>query len=131
MGFVAAALGIISAGAGIRGAGDQKDADKAQVELAYQDNREKIRRRKFMQEQTQGAAKAFSEASGVLHSGGSTAQGVLDTMAGEFKSELNWMIKFGEEARRIGHKRASIAHQANVFGSISGGIQTGMSVYGS
>lgn len=130
MGWLAAAIGIGSALFGISGAGQQKDVDKDQVELAYQDNLEKIRRRKFTQEQTKGAAKAFSEASGVLHTGGSTAQGVLDTMAREFTSEIDWMAKFAAEARRLGMKTASVRHRTNVMGSITGGIQTGASIYG-
>jgi len=129
MEYVAIALGIGKALDGLFGAKKQKEVDKEQVELAWRDNMEKVRRRKFEQEQTQGAAKALSETAGVLHSGGSTAQGVLDTMAREFKSELDWMTKFATEARRIGHKRASVAHQTNVLGSITGGIQTGASLY--
>ena len=130
MGWLAAAIGLVSVGFGISGAGQQKDVDEQQAELAYKDNLEKIRRRKFEQRQTQGAAKAFSEASGVLHSGGSSAQGVLDTMARVFTSELDWMKKFASEARRLGHKTASVRHQTNIMGSISGGIQTGASIYG-
>lgn len=129
MEYAAIALGFMKGFGGIWGANKQKDVDKAQVELAYKDNLEKIRRREFTQEQTKGAAKAFSEASGVLHSGGSTAQGVLDTMAGEFKKEIDWMTKFATEARRIGHKTASVRHQANVLGAITGGAQTGASLY--
>ena len=131
MGWVAAAIGIFSAGAGIFGASKQKKVDKAQTELQYQDNLEKSRRRKFTQEATFGAGTAFSQASGVLHTGGSSAQGYLDTMAREFKLELDWMRKFAEEARKLGHKGASAAHTTNVLRSISGGIQTGASVYGS
>ena len=130
MGWVAAAIGITSALGGIFGAKRQKDVDKESAELAYKDNLEKIRRRKFEQRQTQGAAKAYSEAAGVLHTGGSTAQGVLDTMAREFTSEIDWMEKFATEARRLGHKGASVAHQTNIARSISGGIQTGASIYG-
>lgn len=129
MEYAAIALGLAQAWGGIWGAGKQKDVDKAQVELAYQDNLEKIRRRKFQQEQVQGAAKAFSETAGVLHSGGSTAQGVLDTMAGEFKKEIDWMVKFGTEARRIGHKAASIRGKTGTFQAITGGVQTGASLY--
>ena len=130
MGWLAAAIGLVGAGFGILGAKQQKDVDKDQVELSYQDNLEKIRRRKFQQEQTKGTAKAATEAAGVLHSGGSTAQGVLDTMAREFKSEISWMDKFANEARRIGHKTASVRHRTNILGSITGGVQTGASIYG-
>lgn len=129
MEYVAIALGIGKALGGLFGAGKQKEVDKRQVELAYQDNLEKIRRRDFEMEQTKGAAKAATEHAGVLHSGGSTAQGVLDTMAREFKSELDWMRKFASEARAVGHKRASVAAQRNMFGAVTGGIETGMSLY--
>lgn len=129
MGWVAAALGIGQAVAGIFGAKKQKKVDQAQTELQYQDNLEKIRRRRFQQEQVHGAATAGTEASGVLHSSGSSAQGYLDTMAREFRLELDWMRKFAEEARKIGYKGASAAHTANVLRSISSGFQTGAAVY--
>lgn len=130
MGWIAAAIGIGRALGGIFGANQQKDVDDQQIELAFQDNLEKIRRRKFQQQQTQGAAKAFSEASGVLHTGGSTAQGVLDTMSGQFQMELDWMKKFASESRRIGHKTAKVRAQTARIGGISAGIQTGASIYG-
>ncbi len=130
MGWVSAAIGIFSAGAGIFGAGKQKEVDKDRAELSYQDNLEKIRRRAFTQRQTLGTGKAFTEASGVLHSAGSSAQGFLDTMAREFKSELDWMRRFSEEARKLGYEGARAAYKANVMGSIAGGIQTGVSTYG-
>ena len=129
MEYVAVALGIGQAIGGLWGAGKQKEADKAQVQLAYEDNLEKIRRRSFEIEQTKGAAKAATENAGVLHSGGSTAQGVLDTMAREFKIELSWMKKFATEARRIGLETARVRAKTNMFGAITGGAQTGMSLY--
>ena len=129
MGWVAAAIGIFSAGAGIFGAKKQKKVDKAQAELQYQDNLEKIRRRKFGQEATFGMGTAFSQASGVLHTRGSSAQGYLDTMAREFRLELDWMRKFADEARRLGYKGASAAYTTNVLQSITSGIQTGASIY--
>lgn len=130
MGWISAAIGIFSAGVGIFGAKSQKEVDKEQVELAYEDNLEKIRRRKFTQEQIKGQAKAATEAAGVLHSGGSTAQGVLDTMAREFRSEIDWMVKFGQRARDIGFKSARVRAKANMFGAVASGIQTGAAVYG-
>lgn len=129
MEWIAIALGLGQAIGGIWGAGKQKDVDKQQSELAYLDNLEKIRRRKFQQEQTQGTAKAFSEVAGVLHTGGSTAQGVLDTMASEFKKELDWMQKFANEARRLGIKTADVRAQTNIFRAITSGLQTGASLY--
>jgi len=129
MEFVAIALGLAQAIGGIWGAGKQKKADKQSAELAYLDNLEKIRRREFEQEQTKGAAKALSETAGVLHAGGSTAQGVLDTMAREFKKELDWMEKFAKEARRIGIKVADVQAQTSTYKSVTGGIQTGISLY--
>ena len=129
MEYVALALGIGQALGGLWGSSNQKEVDKKQVALAYQDNLEKIRRRKFQQEATEGAAKAFSENAGVLHSGGSTAQGVLDTMAREFKSEINWMVKFGQQAREIGFESARVRAKTSMFASITGGAQTGMSLY--
>lgn len=129
MEFVAGALGLTQAFLGYQGAGRQKGVDRAQTELSFLDNLEKIRRRKFEQEQVQGTALAFSEASGVRHTGGSTAQGFLDTMAGEFKKEIDWMQKFAKEARKLGHERASVAYQTNVTRALTGGIQTGASIY--
>ena len=84
MEWVAAAAGIGKALFGFMGAGKQKDVDKRQTELSYLDNLEKIRRREFEIKQTEGTAKALSETAGVLHTGGSTAQMFLDTMATEF-----------------------------------------------
>lgn len=130
MGWIAAAIGIGSAIGGIFGSNQQKDVDDQQVELAFRDNMEKIRRRKFEQAQTQGAAKAYSENAGVTHHGGSTAQVVLDSMANEFRREIGWMTKFASEARKLGHKSAKVRAQAGRFGSIMGGIQTGASIYG-
>jgi len=129
MEFVAIALGLAQAIGGIWGAGRQKKADKQSTELAYLDNLEKIRRREFEQEQTKGAAKAFSETAGVLHVGGSTAQGVLDTMASEFKKELDWMERFAKEARRIGIKVADVQAQTSTYRSVTGGVQTAASLY--
>ncbi len=129
MEYVAIALGIGKALGGLFGASKQKEVDKRQVELAYQDNLEKIRRRDFEMEQTKGQAKAATEAAGVLHSGGSTAQGVLTTMAREFKSELDWMKKFATEARAVGLETARVRAKTSMFGAITGGAQTGMSLY--
>lgn len=131
MGWVAAAIGIGQAVGGIFGALKQKSVTKSQTELQFRDNLEKIRRRKFTQEQTLGTGTAFSEASGILHSGGSSAQGFLDTMAREFRLELDWMRRFADEARRLGHRGASAAFTTNILGSISSGISTGISAYGS
>jgi hypothetical protein len=103
--------------------------DKAQVQLAYEDNLEKIRRRRFEQRQVEGAAKAFSETAGVTHHGGSTAQGVLDTMAREFKFEIDWMREFGERAREVGLEAARVRAKTSMFGAVTGGITTGMSLY--
>lgn len=129
MGWVAAAIGIGQAALGIFGAKKQKAVDVGQVELQYRDNLEKIRRRKFQQEQVKGAAKAGTEATGVLHAAGSSAQGYLDTMAREFSLELDWMRRFADEARRLGYKGASAAHTTNVLRSLAAGIQTGSAVY--
>ncbi len=129
MEYVAAALGIAKAIGGLWGAGKQKEVDKAQVQLAYEDNLEKIRRRRFEQRQVEGAAKAFSETAGVLHTGGSTAQGVLDTMAREFKFEIDWMREFGERARETGLEAARVRAKTSMFRAITGGAQTGMSLY--
>jgi hypothetical protein len=129
MEYVAAALGIAKAVGGLWGAGKQKEVDKAQVQLAYEDNLEKIRRRRFEQRQVEGAAKAFSETAGVTHHGGSTAQGVLDTMAREFKFEIDWMREFGERAREVGLEAARVRAKTSMFGAVTGGITTGMSLY--
>jgi len=130
MGYISAAIGIGKALFGIGGARNQEKADKQQVQLAYEDNLEKIRRREFAQEQTLGTAVAFGENSGVLRTGGSTAQATLDVMAGEFKKELDWMKQYAKRAKGLGVKSARVNRQANIMGAISGGAQTGLNVYG-
>lgn len=130
MGWVAAAIGIGKFVSGIFGSNAQRKVDKRQTQLQYEDNLEKIRRREFDQAQTQGQANLLTEASGVRHTGGSTAQGFLNVMAGEFKKELDWMSQYAERSRSLGMKRANVAHTTGVVNSIFGGIQTGSSVYG-
>lgn len=120
----AAIMGGFKTAAGIFGAFSQRGLDEEQTQLEYEDNLEKIRRRKFTQEQTLGQTKAFSEVAGVLHTGGSTAQGVIDTMSSEFRKELAWMQKYAITAKRLGIKRAKSDFSANIFGSIAGGVQT-------
>ena len=112
MGYVSGALQFADAFQSYWAAGSQKRLDRDKVKLKYEVNLEKIRRREFMQEKTKGLASARSQASGVTHKGGSTAKGYLTTMAREFKSELDWMKKFGEEQRRLGIKQSSIDYQA-------------------
>lgn len=129
MEWIAAAIGIADAAFGIFGSKDQKKLDQQRVQLGYEDNLEKIRRREFDQNTIQGAAKAFSENSGVLHTEGSTAQGFLDTMASEFEKEISWMQKYADEARRLGMEGASVDYHANILNSVTGGLKTGMSVY--
>ncbi len=130
MGWVAAAAGIFSAGMGLFGAGKQEDVDIERVGLAYEDNLEKIRRRKFTQGQVLGVAVAKSQASGVRHTGGSSAQGFIDTMSQEFKKELDWMKAYSERARRLGIKSAGVTADANRLGAVIGGLNTASSVYG-
>jgi hypothetical protein len=122
--MLAIAFGIGSFAAGLFGSGQQKKVDKAAAELTYQSTLEDIRRREFEQEQTKGAAKAFSEASGVLHSGGSSAQQFLDTMATEFRKELKFMRDYANRARELGLKEASLRAQTGAFNALSGGLQT-------
>lgn len=128
--FASVAAGLFSTGAGLFGASGQRGADKEQVDLAYKDNLEKIRRREFEQEQTFGQAQAFSQNAGVRHTGGSTAQGFLDTMSFEFKKELDWMKEFANKSRSSGMDRANINYSTNVMGAIKGGLSTGSNVYG-
>lgn len=130
MEYFAAAMGIFDAVSGIFGSNKQKKADEARTQLGYEDNLEKIRRREFTQEQTKGEAKAFSENAGVLHTGGSTAQGTLDTMSREFKYELDWMKQYAERAKSLGLQSASVTASGNRANSVSSGINTGLSVYG-
>ncbi len=130
MEWVAAAIGVGKAVAGIFGAKKQEKLEKERAQLGYEDNLEKIRRREFQQQTTQGAAQAFSQNAGVLHSGGSTAQGFLDTMSSEFKKELDWMKKYAKRAHDLGVKSAGVNFSTNVMNSITGGIQTGSNIYG-
>lgn len=130
MGPLAAFAGIVTFGAGHKGAGEQRDIDKQMVELSYRDNLEKIRRRGFTQEQTKGKAKAFSENAGVLHSGGSTAQGYLDTLSNEFRAELNWMKDYAKMAKKLGLEKAGVDYDANRMAAIQQGISTGGSIMG-
>jgi len=105
---------------GIFGAGDQRKLERQRVEFGYQDALEKIRRRKFTQEQTLGRAKAIGEASGVRHTGGSTAQGAIDSMALEFKKELDYMKLYATTARRLGVKGAKADYNRNVTDALGG-----------
>lgn len=124
MDFMSMGLGLFQMGSGIAGAGYQKDIDRDLVELAYKSDQEDIRRREFDQQGTQGIAKAFSENAGVLHSGGSTAQGFLNTMAEQFTREINFMKKFAEESRYLGRKQASLKHRSGVMGALTSGMKT-------
>lgn len=121
------AMGLFTAGMSIWGAGKQAAHEKDIADLEYKSDLEDIRRRDFEQQQIKGQAKAFSEASGVLHSGGSTAQGYLNTMESQFKRELEFMKKYAEESRRLGYEGASLRKTANVFDALGAGF----SVYGS
>ena len=126
----AGALGLLSAGIGLFGAKMQGDVDRDKVELGYQDSLEKIRRRGFTQQQILGQAKARSQASGVLHTGGSTAQGTIDAMSTQFKKELDWMKHYSKRARMLGLRGADVSQFANQIGAISGGLNTAANVYG-
>ncbi len=120
----AAVMGGFKAFAGIFGAFSQDDLTQQGIQFKYEDNLEKIRRRKFTQQQTLGKTKAFSENAGVLHSGGSTAQGVINTMSSEFQKEINWMHKFATTQALLGKKQATLDLQAGILGSAAGGVQT-------
>lgn len=124
MELFALAFGIGKAFAGLWGSSKQKKVDKAQTELSYQSNLEDIRRREFQQEQTKGKAKAFSEDAGVLHTGGSTAQTFLDTMASEFDKEISFMRQYAEQAKSLGMKQASLNAQMGAFNALAGGVET-------
>lgn len=113
-------LGGFKTATGIFGAFDQRKLDRQQVEFQYEDNLEKIRRRDFTQKQTLGRAKAFTQASGVRHTGGSTAQGVIDAMSDEFKKELDYMKKYAVTARRLGVKSAKADFTRNLLDAGTG-----------
>jgi hypothetical protein len=116
------ALGLFSTGMKLFGAGEQSKADKARIELEYKSDLEDIRRRQFEQQQIRGTGKAYTEAAGVLHSGGSSAQGYLDTMDYQFKKELDFMKSYAEEARRLGRKQSSIDKTSNILSAFSSGL---------
>lgn len=118
MEYFESAMGVVGSVFKWRGANQQKRLDRRRTQLQYEDNLEKIRRRSFTQEQTKGRAKAYSEASGVLHSGGSSAQGALDTMAREFKYELDWMKKYAKTAKELGMEEANIRFKAGQMEAI-------------
>lgn len=124
MEWVAIGMGIASFASGLFGSSKQKKIDKAAAELTYRSNLEEIRRREFEQEQIKGTAKAFSEASGVEHTFGSSAQEFLDTMAFEFGREISFMRQYAEQARKLGLKEASLRAQTGAFNALSGGLQT-------
>lgn len=130
MGPAAIGFGIMQFGMGLWGSSAQADLEKDRIQLGYEDNLEKIRRRKFAQESTKGKAKAFSEAAGVLHTGGSSAQGYLDTMAQEFGKELDWMQKFADEARKLGIEAADVEKRIGGMQAFAGGANTIASLWG-
>jgi hypothetical protein len=121
---LAAIFGGFKAITGIFGARGQSKADKQRVRLQFEDNLEKIRRRSFTQKQVLGAAKALGEASGVRHTGGSSAQGAIDSMATEFKKELDWMKKYAVTAKRLGLKQARLDYSKNVIGSVTDAVSS-------
>lgn len=132
MEYFQAAMGIAGGFGQIFGGKKQERLDKDRVRLGYEDNLEKIRRRGFTQQQILGTNVARSEASGVLHSGGSSAQGGIDTMAREFRFELDWMKKFAEKSRELGLRSASLQGKQNLIkglGSIGTGIAQGVEAY--
>jgi hypothetical protein len=116
------ALGLFSAGVGFMGAKRQGDFDKEVVDLEYKSDMEDIRRKQFEQEQILGITKAFSQNAGVLHSGGSTAQGYVSTMESEFTKELKFMRSYAEEARRLGKESAEMRELTNILNSFSSGM---------
>ena len=130
MGAAAAAVGIFTAGAGLWGADQQHEIEKQRVELTYQDNLEKIRRRGFTQEATKGAAKAKSENAGVLHTPGSTPQGFMDVMTSEFRKELDWMKEYAKTAKQLGMDSANLDRKVGGINALSSGLNAGMSIYG-
>lgn len=132
MGYFEAALGIVGGIGKLWGASAQKNLEKDRVGLQYEDNLEKIRRREFTQEQTKGTAQARSQASGVRHTGGSTAQGYLDTMSREFKYELDRMKRFASMGKSLGLRSANYNYQARqfgAFGDIGEGVVQGIGEY--
>lgn len=130
MGIAALGFGIAQFGMGLWGSSMQSSLEKERVQLGYEDNLEKIRRRKFTQESTKGEAKAFSEAAGVLHTPGSTAQGYLDVMASEFGKELAWMQKYADEARKLGIKSANVQKRIGGMEAFMGGASTTARLWG-
>ena len=118
----ALALGLFTTGVKLFGVDQQSDYEKDVADLEYKSNLEDIRRRQFEQYQIRGTAKAFSEASGVKHSGGSSAQGYLDTMDYQFKKEIEFMKSYAEEARRLGYEGASLRKQAGILNALSSGM---------
>ena len=107
---------------GIMGARNQAGLDRASVEMGYQDNLEKIRRRTFTQNQQVGLTKALTESSGVRHTGGSTAQGYINTMTSEFDKEIKYMQKYALTARRLGNQQASLNFSGSAIDSFFSGI---------
>lgn len=130
MGWVAAAVGIGTALFGGSAAKKQKKVDKQQVQLEYEDNLEKIRRREYTQQQTLGATKAYSETAGVLHTPGTTPERYMAEMEDAFKKEIDWMKEYADRAKKLGMKGASVRAQANTLNAIASGISVGASVYG-
>lgn len=129
MGWVAAAVGIGTALFGGSSAKKQKKVDRAQAQLQFEDNLEKIRRREYTQQQTLGATKAFGETAGVLHRENTTPTNYIKEMASEFKKELDWMKDYAEQARALGMKSASVTARTNTYNAIAGGISAGAQVY--
>lgn len=129
MEYVAGAMAFAELAGGLWGSNKQKNIDKNKVKLTFADNMEKIRRREFTQEATLGKTKAMSENSGVRHTGGSTAQGYIDTMAQEFKKELDWMKKYASTARDLGLDAANLDYQTNNLNAFTGAISTGASAF--
>jgi hypothetical protein len=109
---------------------EQRRLDKERIQLTYQDNLEKIRRRAFMQEATKGKAKARSETAGVRHTASSTPQGYMATITSEFKKELTWMKHYAETAKRLGMQQSALERKGRQMDLIKESADLAVSLWG-
>ena len=109
---------------GLSAARGQGKLDREVAVFQYEDALETIRRRKYTQTQIKGATKALSEAAGVLHTQGSTAQTYIDEMSAEMKKELTYMQDYAITAKRFALRGAKMKQSAATLDAFFSGIGT-------
>jgi hypothetical protein len=113
---------------GFSAARKQGKLEREVAVFQFEDALETIRRRRYTQVQVKGATKALTEATGVRHTQGSTAQGYLDEMSSEMKKELTYMQDYAITAKRFALRGARMKTSAAMLDAFFSGVETMFSV---